>query len=538
MGNQNAMTTGEYARLLFSDLSEDERTLIASIPEGTIDLMRHDLALLCVREKRMLERIAAIQRDSENGMIYTEITHRNSTNTKTGSESTIDTTDTTIAPAIDRMKRVREVLLGSNVSGYYNSSAMTLSFANCVKLETLNLAGLTGAALSLDFSNNIYLKTIDTRGSALTGLRFAKNGRLTTARLNALVSLYMSGLRDLATFSMAAYTNLEVLTVENCGVINTKNVVSGASALENLRLLGISWTLDSTSLLDRIYNLGGLDDAGLPSEKAVLTGRVHVPVMRQRNLDNYNAAWPNLTVNYDTMTEQYTVHFLNADGSAIKDLQGHDYVQYVDRGSTPYDPIQAGEVQTPTKASDAQYNYTFSAWTGISDPVLANKNITAAYSTETRTYRVRWYSQAGTLLKQLTGVAYGSCVQYNDQDIYDFPELTNEEESYVYKVFLGWDKSTGFIKENTDVYAVWDRAALPTAGAVDLEDMSIAQIAGIAKNKACDTFFSAYDHTDIQVGRDYSFSNVQSQVLVATPTYFDGTSANVITTAIKLFDAI
>ena len=110
IGSQNAMTTGEYARLLFSDLSDDERVLIASIPEGTIDLMRHDLALLCVREKRMLARIAAIQRDSENGMIYTEITSHNSTNTRSGSETTTTSTDTTIAPAIDRIGNIEEAL--------------------------------------------------------------------------------------------------------------------------------------------------------------------------------------------------------------------------------------------------------------------------------------------------------------------------------------------------------------------------------------------------------------------------------------------
>ena len=110
MGNQNAVTTGEYARLLFSDLSEDERALLASIPECTIDLMRHDLALLCVREKRMLSRIAHLQSSAENGMIYSEITNTNSYNTKSGSQSSTETVNTTIAPAIDRIGDIEEAL--------------------------------------------------------------------------------------------------------------------------------------------------------------------------------------------------------------------------------------------------------------------------------------------------------------------------------------------------------------------------------------------------------------------------------------------
>ena len=60
-GNQNAVTTGEYARLLFSDLTEDEQALMAAMPEDTKQVMRSDLQLLCVREKRMLGRISMLQ---------------------------------------------------------------------------------------------------------------------------------------------------------------------------------------------------------------------------------------------------------------------------------------------------------------------------------------------------------------------------------------------------------------------------------------------------------------------------------------------
>ena len=109
-GNQNAVTTGEYARLLMSDLSDDERALIASIPECTIDLMRHDLALLCVRERRMLGRIARLQESAENDMIYSEITSHHSDHVKNGNTDTTDTTDTTIAPVIDRIGDIEESL--------------------------------------------------------------------------------------------------------------------------------------------------------------------------------------------------------------------------------------------------------------------------------------------------------------------------------------------------------------------------------------------------------------------------------------------
>lgn len=110
IGNRNAVTTGEYARLLFSDLSEEERALLMSVPECTVDLMRHDLALLCVREKRMLARIRALEASAENGMTYSEITRHHTEHVKQGNTDTTDTTDTTIAPVIDRIYDIDEAL--------------------------------------------------------------------------------------------------------------------------------------------------------------------------------------------------------------------------------------------------------------------------------------------------------------------------------------------------------------------------------------------------------------------------------------------
>lgn len=109
-GNHNALKTGEYARLLFSDMTDAERALIASIPECTVDLMRHDLALLCVREKRMLERIIQLQAASQNDMVYSEVTNHHTVHTRSGQTDTTDTTDTTITPAIDRIHDIEESL--------------------------------------------------------------------------------------------------------------------------------------------------------------------------------------------------------------------------------------------------------------------------------------------------------------------------------------------------------------------------------------------------------------------------------------------
>lgn len=63
-GNKNAVTTGEFEALLFDCLDEEERCLIASIPEDKHTLLLQEIQLLSVRERRMLKRIESIKRSA------------------------------------------------------------------------------------------------------------------------------------------------------------------------------------------------------------------------------------------------------------------------------------------------------------------------------------------------------------------------------------------------------------------------------------------------------------------------------------------
>ena len=127
--------------------------------------------------------------------------------------------------------------------------------------------------------------------------------------------------------------------------------------------------------------------------------------------------------------------------------------------SAPVDPIANGDISTPTRASDAQYSYTFSGWDDIESAMLAGRTITAEYTGSIRTYTVNWYARAGILL-DTAQAEYGTSVEYSG----DRPTREDEEGTYVFNVFRGWDKSTSFIVEDTNVYALWRRSALPSVG--------------------------------------------------------------------------
>lgn len=60
-GNKNAVKTGEYEKILFNTLSIEELKLIANINNNKADLLKNEIALLTVREYRIMKRIEGVR---------------------------------------------------------------------------------------------------------------------------------------------------------------------------------------------------------------------------------------------------------------------------------------------------------------------------------------------------------------------------------------------------------------------------------------------------------------------------------------------
>lgn len=417
--------------------------------------------------------------------------------------------------------KLRKLVLGNTTEGYNNSRLTSLTLGSNKLLEELdirNCGSLTGS-LNLAQCNN--LLKLYAEGTKLAGVTFATNGKVQVAHLpNTINTLIMRNLNNLVDFD-ATLTRLETLTLQG-GTLNSLDVVIECiNTLHVLYLYDIDWTVSNTELLNKMHNLF----------YSLITGKVHIAGQaRQRELDSYAAAWNDLSVTYDGIITQYKLTFMNADGTPIKDKKGNPYVQYVDQGGKAIDPIANGDIDTPTIASTAQYNYTFSEWDGIKDSVLNDRVVTATYTKSIRTYKVRWLKQKGVVLKTLNDVEYGSCVEYEG----DYPTMADNEDAYIYNIFAGWDKSTGFITGDTDVYAKWStQNGLPEAG-TDLQNMTPVQVYAIATAGKASDYFEQKDHIDVRVGQDFSFTNVEDRMLGDELT-FDGDTSKVVDSGVKLF---
>lgn len=124
---------------------------------------------------------------------------------------------------------------------------------------------------------------------------------------------------------------------------------------------------------------------------------------------------------FEATLRKYTVTWKNADGTV---LETDENVAY---GTTPkYDG------STPTKASTAQYAYTFNAWSPAVSAVTGDVTYTATFTETVRTYTVTWQNADGTVLDTDNDVAYGTPPSYDG----DTPTKDNDDQ-YSY-TFAGW----------------------------------------------------------------------------------------------------
>ena len=403
-----------------------------------------------------------------------------------------------------KASKLQTLTIGNNTTDYSNTFMTELNIGNNPLLQELNIRNCPNLVGSVNLTNCGNLERLYAEGTAITSVTFAPNGKIVSAYLPGTINtLSMKNLKYLTDLQVT-YDNLESLTEED-SIVDEKAIVEDAvDTLQTLRLTGIDWTMPDTDLLDAI----------LAMNSSLLAGKVHIGgSVGQQDLANYQKAWPDLAITYDNLITQYKITYVNADADNTV-----LYEMYVDRGDVPVDPYAAGLIAKPTLPSDAQYEYEFSSWDNITDQALASRTVVAQYTKTVRTYTVTWYERAGLALTSVTA-EYGSEVVYPGAT----PTNESEEAQYVYNIFAGWNKSTGFITGDTDVYAIWERAELPTTD-TDLRDMTPAQIFAVTKSGRTANYFVLKDYFDMNLGHDFDFENVESEVL-AENLYLDGETA-------------
>ena len=113
--------------------------------------------------------------------------------------------------------------------------------------------------------------------------------------------------------------------------------------------------------------------------------------------------WEGHPIEYTSDPNEHTITWLDDDGSSL--------------GTTVCQHFTMPTHADPTKASTAQYNYTFAGWSPAVQRAESNTTYTATYTAELRKYNIQWWKPSDTGAAQgtrlaTTSVAYGTIPSY------------------------------------------------------------------------------------------------------------------------------
>lgn len=491
--------------------------------------------------------------------------------------------------------KLRDILVGSGAEGYSNTNFTSIDIANNPLLEKLNLQNLPRLAMSVNVESCVNMTEILADGSSITGIVFPTGGKIETAHLpGTLASITAKSLYYLDDLTIDGYDNIATLVVENSPSIDTLSLLNSCQNVTTVRFLGVDWTLTDDSVLERIYNLRGVDENHNATARAVLTGNISVDTIRERNLAKYQEAWPNLTITYSNMIRQYTVEFYNAeDALGHKDLLD---LQYVDVNTLPEDPTtRATNPVTPTLDSTISTVYTYAGWDRNLTVVTGNTVYTATYTETPRTYTVTYVDRNGATLQRTTNCPYGSYVPYiGENGTYSadmemtvtgtnytskaeakqaiIPKYTAGETANAFYIFTGWDKS-GYVSGYSDteqtiigdkvITAQYDSFNFVSSGNINsftdntgkyksISELTPVEIYAMKKladkntiivnnnnDNDSDDFVAIGDSLSIRLGQDIDYEDVESHIYIpfSTPMTMNGSNSRLDTATVEEHNA-
>lgn len=346
--------------------------------------------------------------------------------------------------------RLSRLKIGSSAAGYDNPNLKKLSVGNLTLLKDIDVRNCSALAQSVDLSGCTNIERAYFEGTAITGVNLPNGGILKTLHLPGTVtSLSIMNQKQLTDFSLPSYANISTLRLEGISntVVNSLEILRGMPSNARVRLIGIDWTVGSVediyTIYDKLDACRGMDENGNNTEKAVVSGTIHVDMVSQSDLVEFARRYPNVQIEYERIGG--LVQFVNGDTVV--------YRQVLESGVKITPPSV-----TPTKESTAQYDFTFRGWSidgvnVVNFGTMGKEDITyyALYYEVARKYTVRFLN--GTTVLQTIEVAYG------EVPVYTGSEPTSNDG----KGFGGWIPNLAPVTGNADYVAKFVAQAVTRA---------------------------------------------------------------------------
>ena len=202
---------------------------------------------------------------------------------------------------------ITDLKLGSAADGYVNYSMNSITLGNNVLLRTLDLRNCVNLTQSVDASGCTNIEEAYFDGTSVTGVSLPNGGILKVLHLpETVTNLTVLNQKAITDFTMAGYSNVTTLRVENSPAIPALTILNGMAANSRVRIIGFNIEAESGDevklFLDKLNSMRGLDENGNNVDKAQVSGSIHVGYVTPGQLSAINAAketYPSLSITYD-----------------------------------------------------------------------------------------------------------------------------------------------------------------------------------------------------------------------------------------------
>lgn len=311
--------------------------------------------------------------------------------------------------------KLQSIKVGSDETGYTNQNLTGLSIGTNPLLGSVDARNCAALVGTVDLSGAANIETVLLEGTAVTGVSLPNGGILKTLHLpDTVTNLTVRNQSGITDFQMEDYSSITTLRVENSPAIPVDDILAEMAANSRVRILGFTATMTTTEEVEAFYDfldtMRGMDENGNNLDTAVVSGTITgLGSITGAWLAEMQARYPTITIQYEHISTQ--LKYYSYDGSTLINTE-----TILDGGNGTYSG-------TPSRASTAQYSYTFVGWNKnknatANDPnatkaVTADRSVYAAYTATTRKYTVYWKNSNGTTLETDQNVPYGTVPTYN-----------------------------------------------------------------------------------------------------------------------------
>lgn len=327
--------------------------------------------------------------------------------------------------------RLQSIKVGSNATGYTNGNLTEFYAGNNTLLNSVDVRNCTALSSAIDLSGCTNIEHVYFDGTAITACSLPNGGILKTLHLpSTITNLTLRNQSGITDFTMAGYSNITTLRLENVANMPVESIITSATSLNRVRLVGMEWTSSSEANLQatitRLRACGGLDINGNNTANAVVTGRVHVSSISGELLAEINTYFPDLVVVLNGVA-QYLVRFMNDNGTLV-------YAMVVPETDSAIDPVDAGLCDAPTKTGTDTIHYRFTSWSEVPTYVVSNMTVVAQFIEQ---YRVRYLNWDDSVL-QSSYITRGENAPYTQSSTPTRPSTAQ----YIY-TFSTWSAPDG-----------------------------------------------------------------------------------------------